>query len=88
MLASHVLHLLADWQGAVDEAVRVLHEGGALFVDFGGGVAAPWSEPTEQVMNRLGDKFARRCGRGRRRAVARSTERQNWNVPSNAGFPR
>jgi ubiquinone/menaquinone biosynthesis C-methylase UbiE len=54
VLASHVLHLLPNWHGAVDEAVRVLHEGGALFVDFGGGVAAPWSEPTEQVMNRLG----------------------------------
>ena len=54
VLASHVLHLLANWQGAVDEAFRVLHGGGALFVDFGGGVAAPWSKSTENVMDRLG----------------------------------
>jgi ubiquinone/menaquinone biosynthesis C-methylase UbiE len=54
VLASHVLHLLPNWERAVDEAVRVLRPGGALLVDFGGGVAAPWSEPTEQVMNRLG----------------------------------
>jgi SAM-dependent methyltransferase len=54
VLVSHVLHLLANWQVAVDEAVRVLGEGGALFVDLGGGVPAPWGKPSEQLMNRLG----------------------------------
>ena len=59
VLASHVFHLLANWQNALDEAVRVLGAGGALFVDFGGGVPAPWSEPSEQVMDRLGVSTAR-----------------------------
>jgi ubiquinone/menaquinone biosynthesis C-methylase UbiE len=54
VLAGHVLHLLANWQGAVDEAFRVLQEHGALFVDFGGGVPAPWSKPAGQVLDRLG----------------------------------
>jgi ubiquinone/menaquinone biosynthesis C-methylase UbiE len=54
VLASHVLHLLTNWQRAVDEAVRVLQPDGALLVDFGGGAPAPWSKPTEQVLARLG----------------------------------
>ena len=54
VVASHVLHLVANWQVALDEAFRVLGGQGALFVDFGGGVPAPWSSPAEQVMDRLG----------------------------------
>jgi ubiquinone/menaquinone biosynthesis C-methylase UbiE len=54
VVASHVLHLVANWHGALDEAFRVLRGQGALFVDFGGGVPAPWNSPAEQVMDRLG----------------------------------
>ena len=54
VVASHVLHLVANWQRALDEAFRVLGGHGALFVDFGGGVPAPWSSPAEQVLDRLG----------------------------------
>jgi SAM-dependent methyltransferase len=35
-LASHVLHLVADWRGAVGELVRVLRPGGVLLVSRGG----------------------------------------------------
>ncbi len=44
VLAAHVFHLIPDWQSAADEALRVLRPGGALLVDFGGGVAVPWSD--------------------------------------------
>jgi SAM-dependent methyltransferase len=50
VLASHVLHLIADWRRVVDEAVRVLRPGGAFFVDFGGGPPAPWSVSTDAVL--------------------------------------
>jgi ubiquinone/menaquinone biosynthesis C-methylase UbiE len=42
VLASHVFHLIPDWQMAVDEALRVLRPGGRLLIDFGGGVDSPW----------------------------------------------
>lgn len=42
VLASHVLHLIPDWQAAAEEVLRVLRVGGVLLVDFGGGVATPW----------------------------------------------
>jgi ubiquinone/menaquinone biosynthesis C-methylase UbiE len=44
VVASHVLHLIPDWEAAVDEAVRVLRPGGPLLVDFGGTPRAPWHE--------------------------------------------
>ena len=59
VLASHVFHLMANWQAAVDEILRVLRMDGALFVDFGGGVPTPWSEPTEPIMHRLGVNHVR-----------------------------
>ncbi len=54
VLASHVFHLLSNWRAAADEVMRVLQPGGALYVDFGGGVPAPWNDQTERVMDRLG----------------------------------
>ena len=54
VIASHVLHLVADWQTAVEEAMRVLRPEGALLVDFGGRPEMPWSAYTEQVMQRHG----------------------------------
>jgi SAM-dependent methyltransferase len=59
VLASHVFHLLANWRAAVDETLRVLRPDGALFVDFGGGAPAPWNEPSEQIMGRLGVSHVR-----------------------------
>lgn len=54
VLASHVLHLVTDWQTAVEEAMRVLRPEGALLVDFGGRPQTPWSGYTEQVLHRHG----------------------------------
>jgi SAM-dependent methyltransferase len=54
VLASHVLHLIADWRAVVDEAVRVLASGAVFLVDFGGGVPAPWSVPTDALMRAQG----------------------------------
>jgi SAM-dependent methyltransferase len=59
VLASHVFHLLSNWRAAADEAVRVLQPGGALYVDFGGGVPAPWNDPAEHLMHRLGVSHVR-----------------------------
>jgi ubiquinone/menaquinone biosynthesis C-methylase UbiE len=54
VLASHVLHLIADWRAAVDEALRVLHPGAVLLVDFGGAPRAQWSTPADAVMKAHG----------------------------------
>jgi ubiquinone/menaquinone biosynthesis C-methylase UbiE len=54
VMASHVLHLIPDWQSAVEEAFRVLHPGGALLADFGGGPRAPWSGSSRELMHRRG----------------------------------
>ncbi|HXQ43564.1 MAG TPA: class I SAM-dependent methyltransferase [Acidimicrobiales bacterium] len=54
VLACHVLHLIDDWRAAVDEAVRVLHRGGVLLVDFGGAPLAPWSTVADAVMKDRG----------------------------------
>jgi ubiquinone/menaquinone biosynthesis C-methylase UbiE len=50
VLSSHVLHLIADWTVAVDEALRVLAPGGALLVDFGGPTPTPWDRLAREVM--------------------------------------
>ena len=42
LLASHVFHLIPDWQQAAEEALRVVKRGGSLLVDFGGGTETPW----------------------------------------------
>jgi ubiquinone/menaquinone biosynthesis C-methylase UbiE len=44
LIASHVFHLIPDWQLAADEALRVVRPGGVLLVDFGGGIDTPWRE--------------------------------------------
>jgi ubiquinone/menaquinone biosynthesis C-methylase UbiE len=49
VLASHVFHLIPDWQQAADEAIRVLRPGGALLVDFGGGVDSPWRDAIDEA---------------------------------------
>ncbi|MDP9240678.1 MAG: class I SAM-dependent methyltransferase [Actinomycetota bacterium] len=54
ILACHVLHLVGDWQAAVEEAFRVLTPGGVLLVDFGGGVEMPWSAATAQIAAKHG----------------------------------
>ena len=69
VLASHVLHLIPAWQSAVDEARRVLRPDGVLLVDFGGGVPAPWSEPTLEIFRRHGIE-RRRPGISRTEPVA------------------
>lgn len=69
VLASHVLHLIPAWQSAVDEALRVLRPDGVLLVDFGGGVPAPWNEPTLEIFRRHGIE-RRRPGVSRPEPVA------------------
>jgi ubiquinone/menaquinone biosynthesis C-methylase UbiE len=59
ILASHVFHLLSNWRAAIDEAARVLQLGGALYVDFGGDVPAPWNDPVKDIMHRLGVSHVR-----------------------------
>jgi len=54
VLASHVLHLLPDWRRAVDEALRVLGDGGVLLADFGVHPVAPWNEAAEAHFHRHG----------------------------------
>jgi len=54
VLASHLLHLIPEWDQAVDEAARVLRPGGAFLVDFGGGPPAPWSESMRAVLREHG----------------------------------
>ncbi len=50
VMASHVLHLIPTWKLAVDEAIRVLHPGGVLLVDFGGSTPAPWRSQSFAVL--------------------------------------
>lgn len=49
LLASHVFHLIPDWRQAADEALRMLRPGGALLVDFGGGIDTPWQPFLKEV---------------------------------------
>jgi len=61
VMASHVLHLIADWRPVVEEALRVLRPAGVLLVDFGGSARAPWSGACEERAARHG-VFAVRPG--------------------------
>jgi NAD(P)-dependent dehydrogenase (short-subunit alcohol dehydrogenase family) len=45
---------VANWRGAVEEAMRVLRPGGVLLVDFGGGTPGPWDEPAKLALNESG----------------------------------
>jgi len=54
VLASHLLHLVPDWQTCVDEAARVLQPGGALLVDFGRNPPAPWHSTTSAILRHHG----------------------------------
>jgi ubiquinone/menaquinone biosynthesis C-methylase UbiE len=54
VLGCHVLHLIRDWQTAVDEACRVLRPGGLLLLDFGGPTPAPWSVDCVEILKRHG----------------------------------
>jgi SAM-dependent methyltransferase len=54
VLASHVLHLIPQWEAAVDEAMRVLRPGGTLLADFGMTVQMPWGGLSADLMGRHG----------------------------------
>jgi ubiquinone/menaquinone biosynthesis C-methylase UbiE len=54
VVACHVLHLIADWRSALDEACRVLRPRGTLLVDFGGPTPAPWSAGCLEILARHG----------------------------------
>ena len=59
LVASHVFHLIPDWQRAADEALRVVRPGGALLVDFGGGVNPPWRAMLEETLGDHGIQMTR-----------------------------
>lgn len=48
-IACHVLHLVADWELATDELVRVVQPGGVLLVDPGGG----WPDEHAELTTRF-----------------------------------
>lgn len=54
VLSSHVLHLVEDWRGAVDEVCRVLAPGGVMLVDFGGPAPTPWDAAAVEILGRHG----------------------------------
>jgi ubiquinone/menaquinone biosynthesis C-methylase UbiE len=54
VVGCHVLHLIPDWQTALDEVVRVLRPGGVLLLDFGGPTPRPWSDDCEAILEAHG----------------------------------
>ena len=54
LIASHVFHLIPDWQQAADEALRVVRPGGVLLVDFGGGIDTPWRDWMAEIFRAHG----------------------------------
>lgn len=54
VLGCHVLHLIADWQSAVDEACRALRTDGKLLLDFGGPTPVPWFDECTEILARHG----------------------------------
>ena len=59
LIASHVFHLIPDWQDAADEALRVVRPGGVLLVDFGGGVDTPWRDWLAAIFGKHGIEHVR-----------------------------
>jgi SAM-dependent methyltransferase len=53
VIACHVLHLIADWQQAVTEALRVLRPGGMLLVSAGRGAGRPEGGAGPELQRRL-----------------------------------
>jgi ubiquinone/menaquinone biosynthesis C-methylase UbiE len=50
VVGCHVLHLIPDWQTALDEADRILRPGGLLVLDFGGPTPKPWSDDFDAIL--------------------------------------
>jgi SAM-dependent methyltransferase len=69
-LCVHVLHLIPQWEAAVDELLRVVRPGGVLLVDLGG----PDDPAIRQIEDRFGDAAGivaqRRPGLTRERTAA------------------
>jgi SAM-dependent methyltransferase len=53
-LCVHVLHLIPEWEAAVDELLRVVRPGGVLLVDLGG--------PDDPVVRQIEDRFGDAAG--------------------------
>jgi SAM-dependent methyltransferase len=58
-IACHVLHLIPDWPGAIDELLRVIRPGGVILIDRGG-------PSRDQLVDRVRDRFMVEAGIGRR----------------------
>ena len=54
VVGCHVLHLIPDWQTALDEADRILRPGGLLVLDFGGPTPKPWSNDFDAILEGRG----------------------------------
>lgn len=52
-IVRHVLHLIPDWERAVDELVRVVRSGGTVLVSTGD-IPAAWRAVTERFVTRVG----------------------------------
>jgi SAM-dependent methyltransferase len=74
VLESHVLHLIPDWERALDEALRVLVPGGMLLHAGGGAYELGSGSPRDQVMRRF-DELAFADG-GTPRMVGAASHRQ------------
>jgi SAM-dependent methyltransferase len=55
-IASHVLHLIPGWRGAIAEVMRVVRPGGVFLVSRGGRDRSPWVEKlTRHFFREAGD---------------------------------
>jgi SAM-dependent methyltransferase len=53
-LCCHVLHLFADWRGALAEVARVVRPGGVFLVDLGGWGATWWQDVASRFSEAAG----------------------------------